>query len=138
MSANSNVLEDDSLLSKLDRVLFKVESFMALAGGLAVFSLMILAVVSVSGRNLANSPLPGYVDWIEQAMPLIAFIGVSYTQRLGGHCGRAFAWTCTMDGRACLDVHNAGGDAAACLGNMVALPAGFRFQRPELEPRFQP
>jgi TRAP-type C4-dicarboxylate transport system permease small subunit len=25
------------------------------------------------------------VDWIEQAMPLIAFMGVSYTQRMGGH-----------------------------------------------------
>lgn len=85
MSAHSNVLTDDSLLSKLDRALFRVESFLALVGGIAVFSLVILAVVSVSGRNLANSPLPGYVDWIEQAMPLIAFIGVSYTQRLGGH-----------------------------------------------------
>ena len=85
MSISANVLEDDSLLSKLDRALFKVESYLALGGGLAVFSLMILAVVSVSGRNLANSPLPGYVDWIEQAMPRIAFIGVSYTQRLGGH-----------------------------------------------------
>lgn len=85
MSAHSNVLEDDSLLSNLDRKLFRLESFLALTGGLAVFSLMLLAVVSVSGRNLINQPLPGYVDWIEQAMPLIAFVGVSYTQRLGGH-----------------------------------------------------
>ena len=46
---------------------------------------MLLAVVSVGGRNFFNHPLPGYVDWIEQAMPLIAFIGVSYCQRLGGH-----------------------------------------------------
>jgi len=85
MSSHSNILEDNTLLSRLDRALFKVESFLALAGGIAVFSLVILAVVSVSGRNLFNRPLPGYVDWIEQAMPLIAFIGVSYTQRLGGH-----------------------------------------------------
>lgn len=85
MSAHSNVLEDGSLLSKLDRGLFKLESVLALIGGLAVFSLMLLAVFSVSGRNLFNRPLPGYVDWIEQAMPLIAFVGISYTQRLGGH-----------------------------------------------------
>ncbi|MEL7116626.1 MAG: TRAP transporter small permease, partial [Pseudomonadota bacterium] len=26
-----------------------------------------------------------YVDWIEQAMPLIAFMGVSYVMREGGH-----------------------------------------------------
>ncbi|MCV6585314.1 MAG: TRAP transporter small permease, partial [Marinibacterium sp.] len=29
--------------------------------------------------------LPGYVDWIEQVMPLIAFMGISYVQRDGGH-----------------------------------------------------
>ncbi len=46
---------------------------------------MLLAVVSVGGRNFLNQPLPGYVDWIEQAMPLIAFMGISFTQRLGGH-----------------------------------------------------
>ncbi len=85
MSAHSPVLEDDSLLSKLDRNLYKLETQLALIGGLAAFSLMLLAVVSVSGRNLFNQPLPGYVDWIEQAMPLLAFVGVSYTQRLGGH-----------------------------------------------------
>ena len=58
---------------------------LALLSGLAVFSLMLLAVGSVGGRNLFNSPLPGYVDWIEQAMPLIAFMGISFTQRDGGH-----------------------------------------------------
>lgn len=85
MSVHSNVFKDDTRLSKLDQKLFKIESFLALAGGIAVFSLVLLAVVSVSGRHLMNKPLPGYIDWIEQAMPLIAFIGVSYTQRLGGH-----------------------------------------------------
>lgn len=85
MSAPSNILQDDTLLSRLDRKLFWLETKLALLGGIAVFSLMVLAVVSVGGRNFANAPLPGYVDWIEQAMPLIAFVGVSYTQRLGGH-----------------------------------------------------
>ncbi|MEL6785192.1 MAG: TRAP transporter small permease, partial [Pseudomonadota bacterium] len=46
---------------------------------------MVLAVVSVTGRNFFNAPLPGYVDWIEQAMPVIALTGVAYVQRLGGH-----------------------------------------------------
>ncbi len=85
MAAPSNILEDDTLLSRLDRRLFWLETKLALLGGIAVFSLMVLAVVSVGGRNFANAPLPGYVDWIEQAMPLIAFVAVSYTQRLGGH-----------------------------------------------------
>ncbi len=85
MASPSSILTDNSTLSRLDLMLFWLETKLALIGGIAVFSLMILAVISVSGRNFANTPLPGYVDWIEQAMPVIAFVGVSYTQRLGGH-----------------------------------------------------
>lgn len=85
MAAQASILQDDSWLSRLDRSLFSFERVLALIGGLAVFSLMVLAVFSVSGRNFMNRPLPGYVDWIEQAMPLIAFLAVSYSQRLGGH-----------------------------------------------------
>lgn len=58
---------------------------MALISGLAVFSLMVLAVISVGGRNAFNVPLPGYVDWVEIVMPLIAFMGISYVQRDGTH-----------------------------------------------------
>ncbi|WP_421881501.1 TRAP transporter small permease subunit [Pacificispira sp.] len=85
MAGHASILSDDSALSRIDRALFRVETVLALIGGLAVFSLMLLAVVSVGGRNFFNQPLRGYVDWIEQAMPLIAFIGVAYCQRLGGH-----------------------------------------------------
>lgn len=85
MATASLVLRDDSTLSRLDRALLCLETVFALLSGLAVFSLMVLAVVSVSGRNLMQSPLPGYVDWIEQAMPLIAFMGISYVMREGAH-----------------------------------------------------
>lgn len=85
MASAASVLSDDSRLSRLDRRLYAVERLLALISGIAVFSLMLLAVFSVGGRNFFNQPLPGYVDWIEQAMPLIAFMGVSYVQRDGGH-----------------------------------------------------
>lgn len=85
MATASTVLSDDSALGRLDRMLLRLERFLALSGGVAVFALMILAVVSVGGRNFANAPLPGYVDWIEQAMPLIAFMGVAFVMREGGH-----------------------------------------------------
>lgn len=85
MAGSSLVLSDDSLLSKIDRRLYRLEGVLALLSGIAVFSLVLLAVVSVGGRNIFNQPLPGYVDWIEQAMPLIAFMGIAYTQRDGGH-----------------------------------------------------
>ena len=85
MAGNAAVLEDGSLISRLDRKLLKLEQLLALVSGLAVFSLMLLAVVSVGGRNAMNAPLPGYVDWIEQTMPLIAFMGIAYVQRDGSH-----------------------------------------------------
>ena len=85
MAGVGQVIEDGSLLSWIDQQLHKVESALALVSGLAIFSLMLLAVVSVAGRHFFNMPLPGYVDWIEQVMPLIAFMGIAYTQRNGGH-----------------------------------------------------
>ena len=85
MATPSLVLQDGSALSTLDRKLLVLERLFALLSGLAVFSLMVLAVVSVSGRNFINAPLPGYVDWIEQAMPLIAFMGEAFEMREGGH-----------------------------------------------------
>ncbi|WP_306153404.1 TRAP transporter small permease subunit [Roseovarius sp. MMSF_3281] len=85
MAGTASVLSDNSSLSRLDRGLYRIERQLALLSGLAVFSLMVLAVFSVGGRNFFNQPLPGYVDWIEQIMPLIAFMGVAYTQRDGGH-----------------------------------------------------
>jgi TRAP-type C4-dicarboxylate transport system permease small subunit len=85
MAGAASVLSDTSSLSRFDRGLYRIERQLALLSGLAVFSLMVLAVVSVGGRNFFNQPLPGYVDWIEQIMPLIAFMGVAYTQRDGGH-----------------------------------------------------
>lgn len=85
MASSGTVRDDGSRLSRLDRGLLRIERILALVSGLAVLSLMVLAVFSVGGRNMFNSPLPGYVDWIEQAMPLIAFMGVAYVQREGGH-----------------------------------------------------
>jgi TRAP-type C4-dicarboxylate transport system permease small subunit len=46
---------------------------------------MFLAAYSVSGRKFFGSPMMGYVDYIEAAMPIIAIMGVSYVQRDGTH-----------------------------------------------------
>lgn len=85
MAGSAAVLEDSSLLSRLDRALLPIERFAALLSGLAIFSLMFLAVYSVLGRKFFASPMMGYVDYIEAAMPIIAIMGVSYVQRDGTH-----------------------------------------------------
>jgi TRAP-type C4-dicarboxylate transport system permease small subunit len=85
MAGGAAVLEDSSLLSRLDRTLLQIERICALMSGLAVFSLMFLAAISVFGRKFLGMPLPGYVDLIEVSMPIIAIMGVSYVQRDGTH-----------------------------------------------------
>lgn len=85
MAGSAAVLEDSSLLSKLDRTLLPLERVCALLSGLAIFSLMFLAAYSVTGRKFFASPLAGYVDYIEAAMPIIAIMGVSFVQRDGTH-----------------------------------------------------
>ena len=85
MAGSAAVLEDSSLLSRLDRALVPLERFCALLSGLAIFSLMFLAVWSVTGRKFFASPMAGYVDYIEAMMPIIAIMGISYVQRDGTH-----------------------------------------------------
>lgn len=84
MASSAAVLEDSSLLSRLDRALRPIERFCAYLSGFAVFSLMFLAVYFVTSRKL-GFPTKGYVDIIEVMMPLIAIMGVSYVQRDGTH-----------------------------------------------------
>lgn len=72
-------------LGRLDRALFRVETFFNLVAGLFIFALMLLGVVQIFGRKLFNMPIFGYIDMVELAMATFAFLGIAYCQRLGGH-----------------------------------------------------
>ncbi|MCG7873148.1 MAG: TRAP transporter small permease [Candidatus Thiodiazotropha lotti] len=85
MSNTATILNDESRLSLADRLFFRLESLLNLIGGIAIFLLVILATINVLGRWLFSMPIDGYVDWVEQAMAFIAFLGIAYTKRLGGH-----------------------------------------------------
>ncbi len=85
MSGSTSVLEDDTRLSFADRTFFRFESMLDLAAGIVIFLLVLLATTNVLGRWLFSLPIDGYVDWVEQAMAFIAFLGIAYTKRLGGH-----------------------------------------------------
>jgi len=85
MSGSHTVLQDDSLLSRTDRVLLKLESALTLIGGIVIFLLVFLATANVLGRWFFSLPISGYIDWVEQAMAFFAFLGIAYTQRQGGH-----------------------------------------------------
>ena len=85
MSSDTKILEDSSKLSRLDRAFFKLESSLTLFSGIVIFSLISLSVVNVFGRWLFSLPISGYIDWIEQFMAFLAFLGIAYVQRLGSH-----------------------------------------------------
>lgn len=88
-------------LSKADRWLFAVETGFNLVAAASIFGLMFLGVAQVLGRILLwiNGGLveefgidpgiwfsiPGYIDVMEQAIAIFAFLGIAYCQRMGGH-----------------------------------------------------
>ena len=85
MSSAHNVHTDGSWLSRFDRALFAIETKLTLLGGLAVMAAMLISVANILGRKLLNMPVPGYVAIMQQIVPVMAFLGISYCQRLGGH-----------------------------------------------------
>lgn len=85
MSASASVLSDHSKLSLFDRWYFRLESVLNFLSGVAIFALVLLATINVLGRWLFSLPVDGYIDWVEQAMAFIAFLGIAYAMRQGAH-----------------------------------------------------
>src|SRR5215510_13319976 len=75
------------LLRKADALLSQVEDGLNLIAALAVFFLMFVGVAQIVGRTVFDFAIYGYIDWIEQASSLFAFLGIAYAQRLGSHIG---------------------------------------------------
>ncbi|GGX54419.1 TRAP transporter small permease subunit [Saccharospirillum salsuginis] len=85
MAGSASVLTDSSRLSRIDRWVYKLESWLTMIAGITILALVFIAVVNILGRWLFNMPLRGYIDWVEQLMAVFAFLGIAYCQRLGGH-----------------------------------------------------
>lgn len=83
--SSQSVAEDASPVSRADRALYAVESALLLAGGILILGIMLVAVANILGRKLFDLPVPGFVDWMEQAVPIIAFAGIAGCQRIGQH-----------------------------------------------------
>jgi len=73
------------LLSKIDYYYFQIERLFNFAAGIVIMGLMFLGVIQVVGRKVFNFPVRGYVDLVEFAMVVFAFLAISYCQKLGGH-----------------------------------------------------
>ena len=84
MSA-SHVLTDDSFLSRCDQWLHQWEARLNLTAGIIVLLIVVFSVINIIGRGFFNKPFNAYFDLMGQSVPMIAFLGISYCQRVGGH-----------------------------------------------------
>jgi len=75
------------LLRRADALLARAEDGLNLLAAAAIFFLMLVGVAQIVGRTVFDIAIYGYIDWIEQASSVFAFLGIAYAQRLGSHIG---------------------------------------------------
>lgn len=73
------------MLGGVDRAFHRFESLLDLIAAMAITGLMFVGVAQVVGRTVFDYPIDGYIDYIEQATALFAFLGVAYCQAMAGH-----------------------------------------------------
>lgn len=82
-----------SAVGRFDRWYGAFEAALNFIAGIAIFALMLIGVGQIAGRQLFDLPIYGYIDYIEQASAIFAFLGVAYCQRLGTHIRMEFMLT---------------------------------------------
>jgi C4-dicarboxylate transporter, DctQ subunit len=87
MPADGRAESPPQWLRLADAGLSHVEDSLNLIAALAVFFLMFVGVAQIIGRTVFDFAIYGYIDWMEQASSLFAFLGIAYAQRLGSHIG---------------------------------------------------
>ncbi len=87
MPANDRAQSSSVLLRRVDQVVSHAEDSLNLIAAFAIFFLMFVGVAQIVGRTVFDFAIYGYIDWIEQASVLFAFLGIAYAQRLGSHIG---------------------------------------------------
>ncbi len=83
--SDSELLVDGSRFSRLERGLAHFEASLTLIAGLLVLATLVFSFINIVGRGVFNSPFNAYFDLVGQSVPLIAFLGLAYCQRSGGH-----------------------------------------------------
>ena len=87
MPADGHAQAPPDWLRQADAFQSRVEDGLNLIAALAVFFLMFVGVAQIIGRTIFDFAIYGYIDWMEQASSLFAFLGIAYAQRLGNHIG---------------------------------------------------
>jgi TRAP-type C4-dicarboxylate transport system permease small subunit len=72
-------------LAAAHRYWARLEDGLNLIAAAAIFFLMFVGVFQVVGRTVFDTAIHGYIDYMEQASALFAFLGIAYAQRVGAH-----------------------------------------------------
>ena len=80
-----NTYSDDSLLSRLDQKLTKVEDVFCFISAMVILGLMVFGTMNAIGRKVFSMPVWGYNDIVTLAMVAFTFMAISSMQRVGGH-----------------------------------------------------
>jgi TRAP-type C4-dicarboxylate transport system permease small subunit len=72
-------------LAAAHRYWARLEDGMNLVAAAAIFFLMFVGVIQIVGRTVFDTAIYGYIDYMEQASALFAFLGIAYAQRVGAH-----------------------------------------------------
>ena len=101
-NTTENTYSDDSLLSRLDRSLAKVEDFFTLLAAVVILALMLFGTLNAIFRKgpkvltaifesldipieIYSFPIWGYTDLVQLFMVAFAFLAIAGMQRVGGH-----------------------------------------------------
>lgn len=77
--------EGSAALAAVHRLWSRLEDGMNLIAAAAIFVLMFIGVFQIVGRTAFDTAIHGYIDYMEQASALFAFLGIAYAQRTGAH-----------------------------------------------------
>lgn len=77
-----------------------VEDWLNLVSVFIIMFLMFFATAEIIGRYAFNAPIPGHVEIVELVMAGIVFLGIAYTERVGGHIRMELFVTRVLKGRA--------------------------------------
>lgn len=69
------------------RLLCRIEVALTVVAAAVAFFVMMLIAAEVVMRYGFNSPIPGQLEGAELLMPIIVFLGLSFTQATHGHVG---------------------------------------------------
>lgn len=93
------ILKQFPIFRYTERLVASIDTALNLVSVAFIMFLMLFAAAEIVGRYLFNHPIPGHVEIVELIMAAVVFLGIAYTQRVGGHIRMELFITKVLRGR---------------------------------------